>query len=260
MNISAIEAKFRETVNQKITLRPEGMDRYHIFTPFMFNDGDHLVTLLKKSARGWAITDEGHTFMHLSYDLDMRVLETGTRQSMIGSALSMFGIQDADGELLIPIENEAYGDALYNFIQGLIKIADVKYLSRERVRSAFMEDFKAFLSEKIPEQRRKFDFFDMQHDPEAKYPVDCRIGNGQRPLFVFAVPSEDKCRDVTISCLQYEKWGIPFRSMAIYENQEEINRKVVARFSDVCEKQYSSLNANKDRIGKYFEEFLNQSI
>ena len=86
--------------------------------------------------------------------------------------------------------------------------------------------------------------------------MDCRIGNGKRPLFVFAIPSDDKCRDATISCLQYEKWGIPFRSMAIYENQEEINRKVVARFSDVCEKQFSNLYGNKDRIAKYFYEVI----
>ena len=109
MNISAIEAKFRETVNQKITLKPEGMDRYQIFTPFMFNDGDHLVTLLKKRPHGWVISDEGHTYMHLSYDIAMRDLETGTRQEIIGSALSMFGIRDTDGELMIPIDNEAYG-------------------------------------------------------------------------------------------------------------------------------------------------------
>ena len=39
-----------------------------------------------------------------------------------------------------------------------------------------------------------------------------------------------------------EKWGIPFRSLAIFEDQESINRKVLARFSDVCEKQLEPLH------------------
>jgi len=50
--------------------------------------------------------------------------------------------------------------------------------------------------------------------------------------------------------------GWQFKSLAIFEDQEEINRKAVARFSDVCEKQFSSLIANKDRIEKYLTESL----
>lgn len=38
--------------------------------------------------------------------------------------------------------------------------------------------------------------------------------------------------------------------------QEEVNRKVLARFGDVCEKQFSSLGANKDRIRRYLEESM----
>ena len=158
--------------------------------------------------------------------------------------------------MVLPIDDERYGDALYSFVQALLKITDVSYLSRERAKSTFMEDFRSFMEEKVPEMRRAFDWFDISRDPEKKYTVDCRINGMARPVFVYALPNDDKVRDANISLQQFERWGLPFRSLAIFEDQEQINRRVLARFSDVSEKQFSNLTGNRDRIEKYLGEIL----
>lgn len=256
MGTDTIEREFKQKVCEQVRLAPEGLDRFRVFTPFLFEDGDHLAIVMRKENGRWLLSDEGHTFMHLTYELDERDLQKGTRQKIVSNALNTFQVDDRDGELVLPVPDERYGDALYSFIQALLKISDVTFLSRERVRSTFLDDFRAFIENHVPEPRRVFDWADAQRDPEGKYRVDVRVNGLARPLFVYALPSDDRVRDATIALHQFERWGIEFRSLAIFEDQEQINRRVLARFSDVNEKQYSSLSGNRDRIATYLEELM----
>ena len=110
--------------------------------------------------------------MRLTYDIDEKDLQSGTRRKIISNTLSTFRVEDRDGELVLDIPEERYGDALYSFVQALLRVADVSFLSRERVRSTFMEDFQALLGETVPDDRRIFDWHDPEHDSQGMYSVD----------------------------------------------------------------------------------------
>lgn len=209
MNAGSIEREFQEKVSREIRLVPEGLDRYLVLNPFMFDDGDHFPVVLRRETNHWILTDEGHTFMHMSYDeIDF---DRGNRKKIIDNVLANFRVENREGELRLVVPGSAYGDV---------------------------------------------DYFDQRHDPDGKYVADCRVNGMVKPLFAFFVPNDDRCRDATITCLQFEKLQVSFRSLAVFEDQEEINRGVLARFSDVCEKQFSSLPSNRDRIERYLEEVL----
>ena len=208
MTIKSIETAFRDKVGRSVRLETEGVNRYRVFTPFLFEDGDHLAIVLNRENGRWVLSDEGHTYMHLTYDIDEADLRRGNRQKIITNALEAFSVDDREGELRLTVPDEQYGDALFSFVQALLKISDVTYLSRERAKSTFIEDFHAVLSSVVPTDRLTFDWYDPEHDPEGNYTVDCRINGLARPLVVFALPSDARVRDATISLLQFERWKI----------------------------------------------------
>ena len=122
MNTQAVEQSFREKVCAKIRIVLEDKDRYRVFTPFLFEDGDHLSIVLRKQNGAWLLSDEGHTYMHLTYDLDEKDFQKGTRQKIISNALSAFRVEDRDGELIARVSEDRFGDALYSFVQALLKV------------------------------------------------------------------------------------------------------------------------------------------
>ena len=251
MTSDQIVASFREKVCGNIGLLQEGIGRYLVDHPFMYDDGDCLEIALRERDGHWELTDEETPYMRLTYDIDEAALRRGTRQKIIAKALAMFRVEDRDGELVLPVPEDRFGDALFSFIQAILKITDVSYLNRERVRSAFREDLRTLLTDIVPGDKLIPGWNHKEHDPRGHYSADYLIEHPARPVVVFGLLGDAGTRDATISLLHYEKWELGVRSLVVFENQEAIGGRVLARLTDVADRQYSSLAGNKDRIRRH---------
>jgi hypothetical protein len=125
MQTETIREEFKIRVCEQIDLEPEGEGRYLVQTPFRFDDGDHFTITLKREGESWILSDEASTLMHLSYWLDDKALESGNRKEIVTSSLAGFSVQNRNGELVIPVLENRFGDALFNFVQALTKVTAV---------------------------------------------------------------------------------------------------------------------------------------
>ena len=130
-----IQQEFQEQVAGKIRLAGEGPNRFRVFTPFVFDDGDRLAIVLRKEHTEWVLSDEGHTYMHLARDIDEPDPHREKRQRIVSNALLRFGIEDRDGELILTMRESRWADALYSFVQGLLRIAGASYVFTEQMKS-----------------------------------------------------------------------------------------------------------------------------
>ncbi len=124
MPADRIERDFREEVSSAVRLVNEGADLYLVFTPFCFDDGDHLTIFLKRDGPRWVLSDEAHTLMRLSYDVDYEELERGSIRESIVATLADFHIEDRDGELILDLTGRRYGAALSSYAQALLAIVE----------------------------------------------------------------------------------------------------------------------------------------
>ena len=251
---------FKESACGEIDLASGGINRYLVQVPFTFTDGDHYVVILRQERDNWILSDEGHTLMHLSYELREREYEAGNRRKIIDEVLTSYQIENRDGELVLSIPSGRYGDALFTFVQAITRITDMTFLDRATVKSTFRDDFNRLVSEKASEVGIPNIAFGYTHpikDPQGKYPVDVRLNVvTSQQVLMFAVGNDDKCQTATIILLQWEKWEEQFHSIAVFRDQTEINRQYLARFSDVLGRQLANLDSAKERLRKDFTDLL----
>jgi hypothetical protein len=139
---------FKESACGEIDLAGSGLDRYVVQVPFSFTDGDHYVVILKQEGQDWVLSDEGHTLMHLSYELREMEFEEGNKRKRIDEVLSSYQIENRDGQLVIKVPPGHYGDALFTFVQAITRITDITFLDRTTVKNTFREDFNKVILEK----------------------------------------------------------------------------------------------------------------
>lgn len=249
---NSIETDFIADISQKIKLEKDGNNRYRVISPFHFNDGDQLFIILKKEFGRWILSDERHTFRHITYGMDSNIIFEGNKNDVIKNAITMFDIDYHNGELKLEVFEMDLAGAFYNFVQCILKIIDVSYLFRYRYKSTFLDNFKNFMSQEELVSIRELDWYYDKMDASRSYKVDCKISIiDKTPILVYAINTDSKLKDATIALHKFNTWNYEYRPLGIFERDKKLGRNALNQFNDVCQDSFIGIDENYNNILNY---------
>lgn len=234
--------------NNKVALREKRLGIYQLIVPLYHEDGDMVDIYIEKLSDGRIrISDFAMTLMRLSYSFE---LDTPNKERIFQTILAENRILEENGRLFIDTASESLCPAVLQFAQALAKVASMRLYKREVIQSLFYETLDQFVEQELRKYnpRPKILPLPSRDDLEVDYQFDLRI-----PIFLFAVKDSSKARLATISCLEFNRAKLPFKSVIVHENFDDLGKKDRSRITNAADKQFTSLDDFKSDAVQYFE-------
>ncbi len=226
-----------------------------VFAPLYHEDGDMVDVFLDlprdadlSSGGRIRLSDHGMTLMRLSYTFD---LDTPNKEKIFQRILNENGVSEEDGELHIDTGIESLYPALMQFSQTIGKVSNMRLFRRETLDSLFEEMLEEFILETLTRYQPTPSVCPIPERDDLE--VDWQFKPNGTPLYLFGVKDNARARLATISCLEFQRNKLPFRSMVVHEDFDKVARKDKTRLTSASDKQFISLDDFRQNAEQYLE-------
>ena len=219
---------------------------FRVYAPFFHEDGDMLSMYLDLNADNMVIRDFGNTLMRVAYTFDF---ESENKRRILNDIVSSYNGLLVNDEMIMNTSESNLAMTIYHFSQLVAKASNIDILQREVVKSLFFE----YLNDYVETNLRDYDIVkNITPSSDKSLVVDYEI-KAQRPIYMFGVNGDSKASKTIISCLNFQREKLPFRSLIVHENIESLssfNRRQITNASD---KQFDSFDSFSTDGKAYFE-------
>jgi len=250
--MKAIEL-LRSQFGEFVRLEEKRPNIQQVYAPLYHEDGDMMDVFLDlpKDADLSAhnrirLSDHGMTLMRLSYSFD---LDTPNKEKIFQRILLENGVSEEAGEIYMEVEAESLYPALMQFSHTIGKVCNMRLFRRETLHSLFEEMLGDFIREALVRYQPTPSVCPIPDRDDLE--VDWQFKPNGTPLYLFGVKDNARARLSTISCLEFQRNKLPFRSMVVHEDFDKIARKDKARLTSACDKQFTSLDDFKQNAEQY---------
>lgn len=227
---------------------------YKVLVPFLHEDGDMYDIFLEESPDSGLIriSDKGLTLMKLSYSFE---IDTENKKEILRNIVHQNQCSIEDDEIYLECRFDQFTFAIYQFAQVISKVMNMEILTREVVRSMFMENLNKYVC-----QHLKGYLIDEHVAPlsdtslYADYSI--RKEGVKNVIYLFGVNDNPKASRVIITCFNFQKSGLPYRSLVVHENFDALNSFNRTQITNVADKQFTSFNDFTENNASYINREL----
>jgi hypothetical protein len=242
----------KQQFNGHVAFRERRPGITQVLAPLFHEDGDMVDIFIDEPRNGSnrvRISDHGMTLMRLTYTYE---LDTENKQRIFNRMLTENRISEEDGRLYIDAEPNRLYPAILQFAQTVAKVSSMQFFRREVIQSLFYEQLAEFIEEHLSEFNPRARVLPVpDHD---EYEVDYQFDVGPRPVYLFGVKDNDKARLATISCLEFQRRRLPFKSVMVHQDFEGgLTRKDRTRITSAADKQFPSLDDFRENGALFLE-------
>jgi len=238
----------KQGFNNRISIREKRPGIYQLILPLYHEDGDMIDIFIEEKMGNYFLCDYGMTLMRLSYSYE---IDTPNKEAIFQRILSENRLEEVDGNISFKTKKESLYSDIMHISQAFMKIGSMRYFKREVVESLFYELLNEIITKDLTEFKPKINVLPIpeRDDLEADYEF---TPNGH-PVYLFGVKDAAKARLSTISCLEYQKANLKFRSFIVHDDFEKLPRKDRTRLTNACDKQFTSLDDFKMNAKLFLE-------
>ncbi len=241
----------RSQFNDHVAFSEKRPGIQQLVAPLYHEDGDMVDIFLELPRNGGnqvRICDFGMTLMRLSYSFDV---DTPNKERILQRILSENQLREENGNLSIEADIDALYPAVLQFAQGVAKVGNMRLFKREVIASLFYEMLQEFIEERLGEYHPQSITLPIPERDDLE--VDYQLEKNNRILYLFGVKDPTKARLVTISCLEFQRKRLPFKSMVVHEDFEGLPRKDRTRLTSACDKQFPTLEDFRTNASQFLE-------
>jgi hypothetical protein len=230
----------------KVTEKRPGIWQLHL--PFFHEDGDMIEVYIQQEGTQWKISDYAMALMRLSYSYD---IDTVNKEKIFQKIIAENGLREEDGSIYTYAGNDNLYPVILQYVQGISKVASMRYFRREIVENLFFEQLDEFIMSGLQSYRPLKKALPISDRDDLE--VDYQFNPNGYPVFLFGVKDVAKARLAAICCLEYQLQLPKFRSYIVHEDFAKIPKKDITRLTSACDKQFVSLDDFRENAVKSLE-------
>lgn len=236
--------------NGRIAIKQKRPGIYQLLLPIYHEDGDMIDLFITPLAKNkFALCDYGLTLQRLSYSYD---IDTENKETILQKILSENKLTEQEGNICLETKPETLYSDIMHITQAYAKIGSMRYFKREVIENLFFEILDEYIFSDLKDfnPQKKVLPIPERDDLEADYSFQ---PNG-KPVYLFGVKDVSKARLVTLSYQAYLLNQIKYHGWVVTENFEALPRKDKLRLTNVCDKQFTSLDEFKANARSFLEK------